>query len=183
MAVHGHCCQYHPGPLRYALARAQRTSCVQAAIGNVETPLQEAFALACRHPMGLTWLRAPLNGHVVFNLDSRTAGFSSSLWLDPERNRAGAVLANALVEVHVLALRLLDESVRPKDLAPAEQLQIALSAAVPAPLPASRRSNRSSNWRPGSHTSTRSMPPSLARFTYSGIQSSPRMRLAISTTM
>ncbi len=33
------------------------------------------------------------------------------------------------------------------------------------------------------YTSTRSMPPSLALATYSGIQSSPRMRLAISTTM
>ena len=36
---------------------------------------------------------------------------------------------------------------------------------------------------PGRQTSTRSMPPALARFTYSGIQSSPRMRRAISTTM
>jgi len=33
------------------------------------------------------------------------------------------------------------------------------------------------------HTKTRSIPPSLASATYSGIQSSPRIRFAISTTM
>ncbi|MPM57607.1 hypothetical protein SDC9_104429 [bioreactor metagenome] len=33
------------------------------------------------------------------------------------------------------------------------------------------------------HTSTRSIPPSLARLTYSGIQFSPRISRAISTTM
>ncbi|MNN73117.1 hypothetical protein D3C81_1892080 [compost metagenome] len=33
------------------------------------------------------------------------------------------------------------------------------------------------------HTSTRSIPPSLARCTYSGIQFSPRILFAISTTM
>ena len=48
--------------------------------------------------------------------------------------------------------------------------------AVPVPSSARRCSAKT-------YTSTRSMPPSLARATYSGIQSSPRMRLAISTTM
>ena len=67
--------------------------------------------------MGLGWMRAPLNGRILLNHDGGTAGFSSSLWLDPERRRASAVLSNALVEVNDLALHLLDESVPPKDLA------------------------------------------------------------------
>ena len=105
----------------------------QAAIGAVGSPLQEAFALCLRrhadgpnerNPMGLAWLRAPLNGRVVFNHDGGTAGFSSSLWLDPERKRAAAVLANASVEVNDLALHLLDDSIPPKDLSLTEQPQV-----------------------------------------------------------
>jgi len=84
--------------------------------------------------MGLAWLRAPLNGRVVFNHDGGTAGFSSSLWLDPERKRASAVFANAFVEVNDLALHLLDQSVPPKDLALTDQPQVVLSAEALAAL-------------------------------------------------
>ena len=115
----------------------------QAAIGSVESPLQEAFALCLRRhaagpnerdPMGLAWLRAPLNGRVVLNHDGGTAGFSSSLWLDPERKPASAVFANAFVEVNDLALHLLDESVPTKDLALIDQPRVVLSAEVLAAL-------------------------------------------------
>jgi D-alanyl-D-alanine-carboxypeptidase/D-alanyl-D-alanine-endopeptidase len=92
----------------------------QAALSPASTPLGEAFALAERehgagpsaiNPIGLAWVRAPLNGRLVLTHDGGTAGFSSSLWLDPQRRRATAVLANAMTDVNDLALHLLDASV------------------------------------------------------------------------
>jgi len=115
----------------------------EAALRPDDTPLGEAFRLAQRrhaaggseiNPMGLGWVRAPLNGRILLNHDGGTAGFSSSLWLDPERGRAVALLANALVEVTDLALHLLDESVRAKDLSLMRQAAVPLSAAQLAPL-------------------------------------------------
>lgn len=115
----------------------------QAAIGVIDTPLREAFALCERahadgpapiNPIGLAWLLAPLNGRIVLNHDGATAGFSSSLWLDPQRRRAVAVLSNAAVEVNDLALHLLDESLPLKDFARAQQPAVALSVAQLAPL-------------------------------------------------
>ena len=115
----------------------------RAALRPDDTPLGEAFRLAQRrhaaggseaNPMGLGWVRAPLNGRVVLNHDGGTAGFASSLWLDPDRGRAAAVLANALVEVNDLALHLLDESVPAKDLGLMRQPAIALPAEQLAPL-------------------------------------------------
>lgn len=96
----------------------------QAALGLVDHPLRDAFALCLRrhadgsapmNPTGLAWLLAPLNGRTVFNHDGGTFGFSTSLWLDPERRRAAAVLSNAAVPVNLLALHLLDEAVPPPD--------------------------------------------------------------------
>ena len=110
----------------------------QAAIGSIDSPLAEAFALTQRehapgpqpiNPIGLGWLRAPLQGRTVLNHDGGTFGFSSSLWLDPGRQRAAAVLANAMVEVKDLALHLLDERVPVKDLSPTRQAEVALSDA------------------------------------------------------
>ena len=121
-----------------ALARYAR-----AAIGGIDSPLREAFALAERehapgrsaiNPIGLAWNLAPLNGRRVLNHDGGTAGFSSSLWLDPERRRATAVLANAAVEVNDLALHLLDDSVPAKDFSATQQPTIALRPEQLAPL-------------------------------------------------
>jgi CubicO group peptidase (beta-lactamase class C family) len=115
----------------------------QAALGLIDTPLREAFALAerehapgpsPRNPMGLAWLLAPLNGRRVLNHDGATAGFSSSLWLDPTRQRAVAVLANAMVEVNDVALHLLDENLPMKDFSQTRQPAIELSAAQLAAL-------------------------------------------------
>lgn len=115
----------------------------QAAVGAVDSPLREAFELAQRehaagpgamNPIGLAWLRAPLNGRTVLNHDGGTFGFSSSLWLDPSRRRATAVLANAMVEVKDLALHLLEPSLPPRDLRPSPQTVIPLGPEALAPL-------------------------------------------------
>jgi len=115
----------------------------QAALTPDATPLGEAFALAQKrhaagpseiNPIGLAWVRAPLNGRTVLNHDGGTGGFSSSLWLDPQRQRAAAILANAMVEVNDLALHLLDESMPPKDLSLMRQVAVALGAEQLAPL-------------------------------------------------
>jgi len=115
----------------------------QAAVDPDSTPLGEAFRLAQRrhaagasesNAMGLGWIRAPLHGRILFNHDGGTAGFSSSLWLDPDRRRATAVLANAMVEVNDLALHLLDEGVPPKDLSLMRQTAVPVSAAQLARL-------------------------------------------------
>jgi CubicO group peptidase (beta-lactamase class C family) len=115
----------------------------QAAVRPDDTPLGEAFRLAQRrhaaggneiNPMGLGWVRAPLNGRVLINHDGGTAGFAASLWLDPERGRAVALLANAMVEVNDLALHLLDESVPAKDFGLMRQPAVRLSAEQLAPF-------------------------------------------------
>ncbi len=121
------------GLLRYA----------DAALGGFEHPLREAFALCLqRHaasdkpinPVGLAWLLAPLDGRTVFNHDGGTAGFSSSLWLDPARRRATVVLSNAQVGVNDLALHLLDSRVPLRDFAATRQAAVTLSAEQLAPL-------------------------------------------------
>ena len=115
----------------------------QAALTPRSTPLGDAFMLAeAEHaggpapmnPIGLAWIRAPLNGRKVLTHDGATAGFSSSLWLDPERQRASAVLANAAVEVNDLALHILDDSVPTRDLSITKQASIALAPEQLAPL-------------------------------------------------
>ena len=108
----------------------------QAALGVVDNPLREAFALAQRehapgaspaNPMGLAWIRAPLNGRTVLNHDGGTFGFSASLWLDPSRQRATAVLSNAMVEVKDLALHLLDASLPLTDFSLTRQTALTLT--------------------------------------------------------
>jgi CubicO group peptidase (beta-lactamase class C family) len=115
----------------------------QAAIGVLDTPLAAAFALTQRehgagptphNATGLGWIRAELNGRPVLNHDGGTFGFSTSLWLDPTRQRAAAVLANAMVEVNDLALHLLDPAVPAKELGATQQAEVSLGAEQLAPL-------------------------------------------------
>ena len=92
----------------------------QAALGLIETPLAPAFQLAlARHAagsgsqaeMGLAWVLLGRNkGGTLAAHDGSTAGFSSTLFLDPAGRRASAVLANAAVPVNDLALHLLDNT-------------------------------------------------------------------------
>ena len=115
----------------------------EAALVPDSTPLGDAFRLAHKrhaagpneiNPMGLAWIRVPLDGRTLLTHDGGTAGFSSSFWLDPERRRAAAVLSNAQVDVNDLALHLLDEAVPPKDMSLARQATMALGAEQLAPL-------------------------------------------------
>jgi serine-type D-Ala-D-Ala carboxypeptidase/endopeptidase len=97
---------------------------IQAAVGLRETPLAEAFAVCLRHrvesthplhPFGLAWevstIVAPKTTRVLYNQDGATAGFSSSLWIEPAQRRGAAVLANAFIETRSLALQALDASI------------------------------------------------------------------------
>ncbi len=115
----------------------------QAAIGAHEHPLREAFALCLQrraaggaplNPIGLAWLLASLNGRTLFTHDGGTAGFSSSLWLDPDRRGVAVVLANAQVPVGDLALHLLDASAPLRNLAATRQASIVLAAGQLQPL-------------------------------------------------
>lgn len=97
----------------------------QAASGAVDTPLKPAFALAqqkygdgmsAMNAQGLAWILAPLNGRTVFSHDGMTGGFTSSLWVDPERKSAVAVLSNASNPVTDIALHLIEPAVPLKNL-------------------------------------------------------------------
>lgn len=104
-----------------------------------EHPLREAFALSLKeqaagpsaiNPMGLAWLRAPLRDRTVMNHDGGTFGFSSSLWIDPKRQRAAAVLANAFVETKDLALHLMEPAIPAKGFSITQQAAVAVDAAA-----------------------------------------------------
>lgn len=112
----------------------------QAALGVFEHPLKAAFELAMRphaagpgpsNPVGLGWIIAPLQGRPVLNHDGATAGYASSLFLDPTRRRAALVLANAQVPLGDLSLHLLEPTVPLRD--GAEGRRLAERAAVALP--------------------------------------------------
>lgn len=116
------------GALRATVAQLARYA--QAALGAFDHPLREAFELALTphsqlgpHPvlrMGLGWMVAEREGRRLATHDGGTFGFSSSLWLDRTRSRAGLALANAFVPVTDLAQHLMDENLPLRDVA-AEQ--------------------------------------------------------------
>lgn len=109
----------------------------QAASGAIDTPLKAAFTLAQQrygdgvapiNPQGLAWILAPLNGRTVVNHDGMTGGFASTLWVDPERKSAVAVLSNAARPVADIALHLLEPSIPLANLAPMLATAIAVDA-------------------------------------------------------
>lgn len=105
------------GALR--LSAAQLARYVQAALGLVEHPLRDAFALALQAhsplgpqpgvQMGLGWMLLSQDGEPLATHDGATAGSAASLWLNLKRGRAGLVLANAQAGVGDLARHLMDE--------------------------------------------------------------------------
>lgn len=116
---------------------------LRAQLEPAKTPLADAIVLSQRrhgdgpvphNPMALGWIIAPLNGRRVLNHDGGTYGFSSSTWLDPERQRGVSVLANAHVEVADLALHLVEPAVPPKDYSKTRQAEVTVDAATQAEL-------------------------------------------------
>ncbi len=109
----------------------------QAASGAIDTPLKAAFALAQKrygegmgpkNPQGLAWILAPLNGRTVVNHDGRTGGFASTLWVDPDRKSAAAVLSNAASPVTDLGLHLLESSIPLANLASMRATAVSVDA-------------------------------------------------------
>ena len=72
--------------------------------------------------------RSPLNGRTAFNHDGMTGGFTSSLWLDPERKSAVAVLSNANAPVIDIALHLLEPNIPLKNLAAMRATSVSVDA-------------------------------------------------------
>ncbi len=109
----------------------------QAASGAIDTPLKAAFVLAQKknggglsamNPQGLAWVLAPLNGRTVVNHDGMTGGFGSSLWVDPERKAAVAVLANASIALVDIALHVLEPAIPLKNLEPMRATAVKVDA-------------------------------------------------------
>lgn len=102
---------------------------MEAALGRFDHPLREAFALCLQyrtegehplHPFGYGWelstiVAADGSRRTLFNQDGATGGFSTSLWLEPARQRAGAVLANAFIETRSVALKGVDPALSEDD--------------------------------------------------------------------
>ncbi|WP_431286589.1 serine hydrolase domain-containing protein [Roseateles chitinivorans] len=115
----------------------------QAALGQFDHPLKEAFALCLRRHgardvpgagIGLAWNGGVLPGRIAFNHDGATFGFSSSLWLDPAQGNASAVLANAGMGVADLALHLLEPAIPPADMSLTRQATVTLTPEQLKPL-------------------------------------------------
>ena len=109
----------------------------QAASGAIDTPLKAAFALAYKkygdglspkNAQGLAWIAAQLNERTVFNHDGMTGGFAASLWVDPDRKSAVAVLSNASAPVIDIALHLLEPSIPLKNLAAMRAIAVPVDA-------------------------------------------------------
>jgi len=109
----------------------------QAASGAIDTPLKAAFALAQKrygegmgpkNPQGLAWILATINDRAIVTHDGGTGGFSSTLWVEPARKAAVAVLSNAARPVTDMGLHLLEPSIPLANLAPMRTAAIAVEA-------------------------------------------------------
>lgn len=110
-------------PLAHAGAGAIRSTAgdmgryVEAIAGLRNTPLDKALTLAITgraqgpgaiNPIGLAFMRVPLNERSLVNHDGGTFGSSSSLFVDPVTKEGVFVVANTSVRLFDIALHLLD---------------------------------------------------------------------------
>ena len=109
----------------------------QAACGAIDTPLKAAFTLAQKrygdgmgpiNPQGLAWVLASINDRAIVTHDGGTGGFSSTLWIEPTRKSALAVLSNAARPVTDIGLHLLEPSIPLANLAQMRANAIAVDA-------------------------------------------------------
>lgn len=101
------------------MSAAQLARFGQAALGQFEHPLRQAFALALQQhsplgpqpalQVGLGWILTERDHRRLAFHDGATLGFTSSLWLNLSDKRGGLVLSNAAVNVTDIALHLMDE--------------------------------------------------------------------------
>ncbi len=105
----------------------------QAASGAIDTPLKAAFTFAQKrygdgmngkNPQGLAWILATINEREVVTHDGMTGGFVATLWVDPTRKSAVAVLSNASRPVTDVGLHLLEPSIPLANLAPMRAIDI-----------------------------------------------------------
>ena len=119
----------------------------QAALGVFDHPLKAAFALALSaraegpgpmNPIALAWLWAPLMQRRVLTHDGGTAGYSTSLFIDPTNRSASFVLSNTTMQVQDLAIHFLEPRVPVRDLRAerrqTEQATVAVSPQAMAAL-------------------------------------------------
>jgi CubicO group peptidase (beta-lactamase class C family) len=102
------------------MSAAQLARFGQAALGQFEHPLRQAFALALQvhsplgpQPglqMGLGWMLTDRDNRRLATHDGATFGFTSSMWLNLSDKRGGVVLSNAAVSVTDIAMHLMDET-------------------------------------------------------------------------
>jgi serine-type D-Ala-D-Ala carboxypeptidase/endopeptidase len=115
----------------------------QLALGAEPNPLQEAFALATQShapgergiESGLAWMRQRRGERLIVGHDGGTYGFSTSLLLEPLRQRACLVLANAFVVVNDLSAHGLDGRARLRDVAKEKREREAAAKREPVAVP------------------------------------------------
>ncbi len=109
----------------------------QAASGAIDTPLKAAFTLAQKryregmgpiNPQGLAWILATINDRAIVTHDGATGGFSSTLWVEPERKSAVAVLSNTASRITDVGLHLMEPSIPLANLASMRAEAVAVDA-------------------------------------------------------
>lgn len=101
------------------MSAAQLARFGQAALGQFDHPLRQAFTLALQQHsplgpspglhMGLGWMLSDRGHRRLATHDGATFGFTSSLWLNLSDRRGGLVLSNAAVNMGDIAVHLMDE--------------------------------------------------------------------------
>ncbi|SEL26936.1 CubicO group peptidase, beta-lactamase class C family [Roseateles sp. YR242] len=115
----------------------------QAALGQFDHPLKDAFQLCLREHAegegvgartGLAWQLGVLSGRPAFHHGGETYGFIADLWLDPTKGSAAALLSNAPVTIADLALHLVEPKAPVLDMALTRQAVVTLTPEQLAPL-------------------------------------------------
>jgi len=92
---------------------------VQGGLGWIDAPVRPALELthqpvSGQPPMGMNWMRVPVNGRTVLMHEGGTGGFSAFVSLDPQRQRGVVILSdttwNSIGSLGSLGLHLVDES-------------------------------------------------------------------------